>query len=87
MGIKLCNNASNWEPPASHTEYLHHVETFEALSEYYSQEHSGFSSLGETSLCTHTHMHTHTHQCNTHHRHTTVGALNLRHENNNYFSR
>jgi len=41
MGIKHCNNASNWELP-SHTEYLRHEETFEAPSEYHSEEHSGF---------------------------------------------
>jgi len=40
LGIKLSNSASTWELP-SHTEHLHHVETFEAPSEYYSQERSG----------------------------------------------
>ena len=44
---------STWEL-SSHTEHLHHVETFEAPSEYYSQEHSVSSFLGEAPLHTHT---------------------------------
>jgi len=53
MGIKHCNNASTWELP-SHTEHLHHVETFEAPSEYHSEEHSGFQ-LPWWSIFMHTH--------------------------------